>query len=50
MPSKPKPQAPGGDKGKKARDADDQALTKASKSKTAEGALRGLGRIIRGGR
>lgn len=48
--SKPKPQAPGGDKGKKARDRDDAALTKASKAKTSDGAVRALGRILRGGR
>jgi hypothetical protein len=46
--AKPKPQAPGGDKGKAACDADDRALTKASKAKTPEGAVRNLGRIIRG--
>lgn len=48
--AKPKPKPPGGDKGKKARDADDQALNKAHKGDNVGGSLRALGRIIRGGR
>ena len=40
----------GGDKGKKARDADDAALNKANKGDNVGGSLRSLGRIIRGGK
>lgn len=51
MASKPKPQPPGsGDDSKAARDKTDRQLDKAGKAKTAEGATRRLGRIIRGGR
>lgn len=47
--SKPKPQPPGsGDNSKQARDAADRALTKASKAKTADGAVRNLARLARG--
>lgn len=47
---KSKAQPPGGDKGKKARDADNRALDKANKGDNVGGSLRALGRIIRGGR
>lgn len=49
MASKSKPTPPGGDKGKKARDADDAKLSKAHKSDNVGGSMRALGRIIRGG-
>lgn len=47
---KSKAQPPGGDKGKKAREADDRALSKAHKGDNVAGSLRAIGRIIRGGR
>ena len=45
---KSKSQPSGADKGKKARDADDRALSKANKGDNVSGSLRALGRIIRG--